>query len=120
MEEASYPPETPYFGPNKNANLSELLKMELDHRSETIEEETTKKRKKTKRSKIKKDKSCIPEKLSPFTLNLDEDNLYYELLTKKIKLRNDFDKKHVEKLLAEAEEAFEGCDLDDKISGDES
>ena len=114
MEEFSYPLETPYFGPNKHTNLSEL-----DRRPEPIEEEKTNKKEKRKKHKVKTNKSSDSEKLPPLTLNFETDP-YHELLTKKIKLRNDFDKKHVEKLLAEAEEAFEECDLDDKISGDES
>ena len=116
MEEASYPPETPYFGPNKNTNLSQPLKIKLGKISESIEKGRSNKKAKRKKSKIKTNKSTSEK----FSLNLDKENRYYELFTKKIKLRNDFDRKHVEKILADAEEAFEGCDLDDRISEDDS
>ena len=120
MEDYILSPQTPRFGnPKNNITFSEILKMELDYKSNFIEK--TKKEKKPKREKSKNNKKKHnSEKLFPSTLSLDKENPYYELLTKKIKLKNDFDRKHVKKFLAEIEEGFEGCDLDDKISEDES
>ena len=110
-------PQTPRFGlPNNNVNFSEMMEMELDHKLNSIEKEV-KKDKKEKREKNKnKHKKHSSEKLFPSKLSLDKENPYYELLAKKITLRNDFDRKNVKKFLSEIEEGFEGCDLDDEIS----
>ena len=114
MENDISSPQTPRFGiPKNNINFSEILKMELDFI------EKTKKEKKPKKEKSKnKKRKHYSEKLFPSTLSLDKENPYYELLTKKIKLKNDFDRKHVKKFLAEIEEGFEGCELDDEINED--
>ena len=128
MEESSLSPETPYFGPSKILNFSDQLKKKLDYRSNSIsKEKKNAKRKKNKnksksksksKNKTKKNKH-ISEKLPISNLYLDKKNMYYELLTKKLKLKNDFDRKHTEIFLAEVEEGFKECDLDDKISEDE-
>ena len=139
MEESILTPQTPRFGTvnkniTKNINFSEQLKIKSNHIPNLIEKSKSKKKEKKekeekkdkKENKEKKEKSknkrneYISEKLSPPTLNLEKENPFYELLTKKIKLRNDFDRKHAKKFLAEIEEAFGGCDLDDEISEDES
>ena len=113
-------PQTPRFGlPNNNVNFSEMMEMELDHKFNSIEKDVKidKNEKKKKREKNKnKHKKHISEKLFPSKLSLDKENPYYELLAKKITLRNDFDRKNVIKFLSEIEEGFEGCDLDDEIS----
>ena len=145
MEESILTPQTPRFGTvnkniTKNINFSEQLKIKSNHIPNLIEKSKSKKKEKKekeekkdkkdkkdkKESKEKKEKSkskrneYISGKLSPSTLNYEKENPYYELLTKKIKLRNDFDRKHAKKFLAEEEEAFGGCDLDDEIIEDES
>ena len=114
--------ETPHFGPSRKVNLSEPLLIKFSPTSDSTETKKANKKRKineksnTNTNKIKPNK-YVSEKLP--TLDLNKEDPYYELLTKKIILRNDFDRKHVKKLLAEAEEAFEGCDLDDKISDNE-
>ena len=86
----------------------------------------TQSKKKPKNKKHKKEKSKNKrkkhnsEQLRPSNLVLEKENPYYELLVKKIKLRNDFDRKHVKKILSDIEEAFEWCDLTDELSEDES
>ena len=78
-----------------------------------------KKHPKKEKKSINKRKKHNNEKKFLSKPTLDKENPYYELLTKKIKLRNDFDEKHAKKFLSEKEELFGGCDLDDKISEDE-
>ena len=114
-------PQTPSFGQNIKLNFSELLKMKLENKSKTVSNEKAKNKEKRKnkksksKSKSKKNKQLTEELPLP-TLYLDKENRYYELLTKKLILRNDFDRKHVKKFLAEVEEAFLECDLNDEIS----
>ena len=120
-------PQTPRFGiPSNNVNFSEMVEMELAHKLNPNEKEEkrdkkVKKEKREKREKSKnKHKKHSSEKLFPSKLSLDKENPYYELLAKKITLRNDFDRKNVKKFLSEIEEGFEGCDLDDEISENDS
>ena len=122
MEESISSPQTPFFGnPNKNINFSELLKMELDHKLKVKHNTEIKKKTKRRKSKSKsKTQKHNSEQLSLCDLNLENENPYYELLIKKIIIRNDFDKKHSKKFLSEIEEAFEGCNLNDEISEDDS
>ena len=119
MEELA---QTPQFGPSRKINLSEPLISKYNHKS-NINENKNENRKRKSKEKQKQNKTkpnkYISGNLPLATPVLDKEDPYYELLTKKIKLRNDFDRKHVQKLLAEAEEAFEGCDLDDKINDSE-
>ena len=117
MEDGILSPQTPHFAnPNKNINFFEILKMELDRKSNSIEKTKTN----NKEQSENKHKKHNSEKLFPSNLSLDKENPYYELLKKQIKLKNDFDKEHVKKFLAEIEEGFEGCDLDDEINENES
>ena len=119
MEEYISSPQTPCFGfPNKRINFTEQCKIELDHGSKSTEKKTKNKKGKKEKSKSKCKKHSF-EQLHPSNLSLEKENPYYELMTKKIKLRNDFDRKHTKKFLAEVEEAFKECDLNDELSEDE-
>ena len=125
MEENMLSPQTPSFGQNIKLNFSELLKMKLENKSKTVSNEKAKNKEKRKnkksksksrnKSKSKKNKQLTEELPLP-SLYLDKENRYYELLTKKLILRNDFDRNHAKKFLAEVEEAFLECDLNDEIS----
>ena len=119
MEESSLSPQTPYFGnPCVNINFSDTLKSILNHEPNSTGNKKASKKEKGKKSKNKR-KKHNNEKNILSKPTLDKENPYYELLTKKIKLRNDFDEKHAKKFLSEKEEPFDGCDLDDEISEDE-
>ena len=120
MEEDIPSPQTPTFGiPNKNINFTEFCNIKLDYESNLVEKKTKNKKKKKEKNKNKQ-KKYNSEKLNPSHLTSEEENPYYELLIKKIKLRNDFDRKNSKKFLEEVEEAFEWCDLVDELSEDES
>ena len=118
MEKDISSPQTPCFGiPNKNINFTELCKIKLNDVSNSIEKKPKNKKHKKEKSKNKR-KKHNSEQLRPSNLVLEKENPYYELMTKKIKLRNDFDRKHTKKFLAEVEEAFKECDLNDELSED--
>ena len=119
MEEVISSPQTPCFGfPKKIMNFTEQCKIDLDDGSKSVEKKIKSNKDKKEKSKNKRKKRSF-EQLHSSNLSLEKENPYYELMTKKIKLRNDFDRKHTKKFLGEVEEAFKECDLNDELSEDE-